>query len=52
MTLKEYRHLLESILQMKMNQIDLDEDWDYYAGMQEAMRTIKASAFLTGGEEE
>lgn len=46
---KEYRELMIAVLKMKANSVDLDEDWDYYSGLMEAVRTLEASDFLVEG---
>lgn len=50
MTMNDYRELMISILEMKARDIDLDEYWDYYSGIMEAVETLRKSAFLTEGK--
>ena len=43
---KEYRELMIAVLKMKASNVDLDEEWDYYCGLMEAVRTLEKSDFL------
>ena len=43
---KEYQEMMIAILKFKASNVDLDEDWDYYLGLMEAVRTLEKSDFL------
>lgn len=43
---KEYRELMIAILKMKAKNVDLDEEFEYYCGLMEAVRTLEKSDFL------
>lgn len=43
---KEYKELMIAILKMKASNVDLDEEWGYYSGLMEAVRTLEKSDFL------
>ena len=43
---KEYQELMIAILNMKAKNVDLDEEFEYYSGLMEAVRTLEKSDFL------